>query len=77
MFISFYYVHDVIIIHFPQVGTLLGGDPNSTRSQMQDVIYFEAKLASIMSPDEDRRDEEKIYHRMNISEVESKAPFVS
>ncbi|XP_065218845.1 endothelin-converting enzyme homolog isoform X3 [Planococcus citri] len=59
------------------VGTLLGGEPNSTRSQMQDVIYFETKLASIMVPDEERRDEEKIYHRMTISELQSKAPFLN
>lgn len=44
---------------------------------MQDVISFEAELAKIMVPDEERRDEEKIYHRMSIAELQNKAPFVS
>ena len=60
-----------------QVGVLLGGELNSTRGQMKDVIQFETRLAEITIPSEDRRDEEKLYHRMAISELQEHAPFVS
>ena len=44
---------------------------------MQAVIDFETQLAEITSPPEDRRDEEKLYHLMPLSEVQNLAPFVS
>jgi membrane metallo-endopeptidase-like protein 1 len=55
---------------------LLGGEENSTRKQMQDIIDFETKLAEITIPQEERRDEEKLYNIMTISELQDKAPFV-
>jgi endothelin-converting enzyme len=44
---------------------------------MQAVIDFETRLAEITSPPEDRRDEEKLYHLVPLSEVQHMAPFVS
>lgn len=44
---------------------------------MQAVIDFETKIAEITSPPEDRRDEEKLYHLMTLSDVQKIAPFVS
>lgn len=44
---------------------------------MKKVIAFEAVLASIMEPDEARRDEDKNYHRMSISDLHTHANFVS
>lgn len=44
---------------------------------MSDVIDFETHLAQITSPPEDRRDEEKLYHKMSLEEVQQLAPFVS
>ncbi len=59
------------------MGTLLGGEKNTTREQMKDIISFEVELASIMEPDETRRDEDKNYHRMPIFKLQKLAPFVS
>lgn len=43
---------------------------------MQDVIAFETKLAEITIPPEERRDEEKLYTLMSLSELQRKAPMV-
>ena len=59
-----------------QIGILLGGSENTTKKQMQDIIDFETKLAEITTPQEKRRDEEKLYNIMTISELQEKAPFV-
>lgn len=56
---------------------LLGGEENETRRQMQAVIDFETRLAEITTPQEERRDEEKLYNRMSISDLQRLAPFVS
>lgn len=49
---------------------LLGGQPTSTRAQMQQVLELEIQLATITVPQDQRRDEEKIYHKMSISELQ-------
>lgn len=54
----------------------MGGEPNSTRVQMKKVIEFETRLAKFTEPDEDKRDEEKAYHIISISELQNLAPFV-
>lgn len=59
-----------------QIGVLLGGEENSTRKQMQDIIDFETRLAEITTPPEERRDEEKLYNLMSLNELQRKAPFV-
>lgn len=59
-----------------QIGVLLGGEENSTKKQMQAVIDFETKLAQITIPPEERRDEEKLYNLMSLSDLQHKAPFV-
>lgn len=61
---------------FVQVGVLLGGDKNTTRDKMKDIIEFETRLARITVPAEDRRDEEKFYNNMAIAELQELAPFV-
>lgn len=54
----------------------MGGEPNSTRVQMKNVIEFETRLARFTEPEEDKRDEEKAYHIMSINELQNLAPFV-
>jgi endothelin-converting enzyme len=44
---------------------------------MAAVIAFETQIAEITSPPEDRRDEEKLYHLMPLSELQQTAPFLS
>ncbi|KAG1679571.1 Endothelin-converting enzyme [Nymphon striatum] len=57
------------------VGVLLGGDKNSTREKMKEVLNFETKIAKFTIPDEKRRDEEKLYNNMTISKLQKLAPF--
>uniref|UniRef100_A0A4W4HM99 endothelin-converting enzyme 1 n=1 Tax=Electrophorus electricus TaxID=8005 RepID=A0A4W4HM99_ELEEL len=53
-----------------ELGLLLGGDKNSTLSQMQQILDFETALANITVPQDERRDEEKIYHKITIAELQ-------
>lgn len=66
-----------LIVNFSQVGVLLGGEENKTKQHMQDIIEFETRLANITTPQENRRDEEKLYHLMTLREMQQQAPFVS
>ncbi|XP_034180003.1 M13 family metallopeptidase neprilysin 3 isoform X2 [Osmia lignaria lignaria] len=63
--------------YMTKIGVLLGGEENSTRKQMQRVIEFETKLAEITTPPEERRDEEKLYNLMSLSDLQRKASFMS
>nr|XP_010335934.1 endothelin-converting enzyme 2 isoform X3 [Saimiri boliviensis boliviensis] len=60
--------------YMEELGVLLGGRPASTREQMQQVLELEIQLANITVPQDERRDEEKIYHKMSISELQALAP---
>lgn len=53
-----------------ELGTLLGGDRSSTQIQMRQILDFETALANITVPQDQRRDEEKIYHKVTISELQ-------
>ncbi|XP_076831918.1 endothelin-converting enzyme 2b isoform X3 [Brachyhypopomus gauderio] len=59
-----------------ELGLLLGGDKNSTLSQMQQILDFETALANITVPQDERRDEEKLYHKITITELQALAPAV-
>ncbi|XP_075238174.1 M13 family metallopeptidase neprilysin 3 isoform X2 [Lycorma delicatula] len=63
--------------YMTKIGVLLGGEENSTREQMREVIKFETHLAEITIPSDERRDEEKVYHRMAVADLEELAPFMS
>lgn len=67
----------VSLISSLQMGVLLGGEKNRTRRLMNNILDFETRLAEITVPDEERRDEEKMYHQMAIAELQEVAPFVS
>lgn len=56
--------------YMEELGMLLGGQPASTREQMQQVLELEIQLANITVPQDQRRDEEKIYHKMSIAELQ-------
>ncbi|XP_041062819.1 endothelin-converting enzyme 1-like isoform X1 [Carcharodon carcharias] len=59
-----------------ELGVLLDGEETSTRAQMQQVLDFEGALANITVPQEDRRDEELIYNKMTIRNLQVLAPVV-
>lgn len=54
-----------------QLGKLLGGgDEDAVRPQMQQILDFETALANITIPQEKRRDEELIYHKVTAAELQ-------
>lgn len=53
-----------------ELGVLLGGERTSTHVQMQQILEFETVLAHITVPQDQRRDEEKIYHKVTIAELQ-------
>uniref|UniRef100_A0A8C2IH85 endothelin-converting enzyme 1 n=1 Tax=Cyprinus carpio TaxID=7962 RepID=A0A8C2IH85_CYPCA len=59
-----------------ELGLLLGGDKNSTRVQMQQILDFETALANITVPQDERRDEEKLYHKITIADLQVLSPAV-
>ncbi|XP_031459407.1 endothelin-converting enzyme 2 isoform X2 [Phasianus colchicus] len=59
-----------------ELGMLLGGSKEPTRLQMQQVLDFETLLANITVPQAERRDDEKIYHKMSIAELQVLAPAI-
>lgn len=73
--------HEKVLVayleYMTKIGVLLGGEENSTRRQMQDIINFETKIAEITTPQEDRRDDEKMYNLMKIGDLQKMAPFMS
>lgn len=53
-----------------QLGLLVGGkEEAATRQQMQEILDFETTLANITTPQEKRRDEEVIYHKITAGEL--------
>ncbi|KAM9437896.1 endothelin-converting enzyme 2-like isoform 5-T7 [Salvelinus alpinus] len=59
-----------------ELGLLLGGDKNSTQSQMQQILDFETTLANITISQDKCCDKEKIYHKITIAELQLLAPAV-
>ncbi|XP_029624660.1 endothelin-converting enzyme 2 isoform X3 [Salmo trutta] len=59
-----------------ELGLLLGGDKNSTQSQMQQILDFETTLANITMSQDKCCDKEKIYHKITIAELQLLAPAV-
>ncbi|XP_056138989.1 endothelin-converting enzyme 2b isoform X1 [Lampris incognitus] len=59
-----------------ELGLLLGGERSSTLQQMQQILDFEIALANITVPQDQRRDEEKIYNKVTIAELQVLAPAV-
>ncbi|CAL9684555.1 unnamed protein product [Knipowitschia caucasica] len=57
-----------------ELGTLLGGEQESTLQQMKNILDFETSLAKLTVPQDQRRDEEKIYHKVTIAELQTLAP---
>ena len=59
-----------------KVGSLLGGEINNTRHQMEEVFQLEKKLAEIYEPKDRLRNMEQIYHKMTVAELQQLAPAV-
>lgn len=62
--------------YMTKVAVLLGANETDAKAQMEDVIELETRLAEITIPQEDRRDEELLYHPMSLKELQTLAPFI-
>ena len=69
-------VREAYTAFMTKVGVLLGGEENATRSQMEAVVEFETRIANITVPAEDRRDDERMYHRLSIGKLQRLAPAI-
>eukprot|EP00066_Takifugu_rubripes_P007466 XP_003973047.1 PREDICTED: endothelin-converting enzyme 1 isoform X1 [Takifugu rubripes] len=58
------------------LGVLLGGSAQSSRTMMAAIVDFETALANISVPQEKRRDEELIYHKMKAKDLAELVPAV-
>uniref|UniRef100_A0A671TCW8 Endothelin-converting enzyme 1 n=1 Tax=Sinocyclocheilus anshuiensis TaxID=1608454 RepID=A0A671TCW8_9TELE len=59
-----------------ELGMLLGGSEETSQKMMQEIIDFETALANITVPQDERRDEMKIYHKIQAKELATLAPAV-
>ncbi|XP_048879417.1 endothelin-converting enzyme 1 isoform X2 [Brienomyrus brachyistius] len=59
-----------------ELGILLGGSEETSRTLMQEIVDFETTLANITVPQEERRDEELIYHKIQAKELATLAPAI-
>ncbi|XP_016393372.1 endothelin-converting enzyme 1 isoform X2 [Sinocyclocheilus rhinocerous] len=59
-----------------ELGMLLGGSEETSQKMMQEIIDFETALANITVPQDKRRDEMKIYHKIQAKELATLAPAV-
>lgn len=57
-----------------ELGLLLGGERSSSHLLMQQILDFETALANITVPQDQRRDEEKIYHKVTVAELQVSSP---
>lgn len=67
---DFFQVLVAYLDYMVELGMLLGGERSSTHLHMQQILDFETTLANITVPQDQRRDEEKIYHKVTIAELQ-------
>uniref|UniRef100_A0A1A7W7T2 Endothelin-converting enzyme 1 n=1 Tax=Iconisemion striatum TaxID=60296 RepID=A0A1A7W7T2_9TELE len=59
-----------------ELGVLLGHSEETSRTLMTQIVDFETALANITVPQEERRDEELIYHKIEAKDLKTLAPAV-
>ncbi|KAJ8360466.1 hypothetical protein SKAU_G00169910 [Synaphobranchus kaupii] len=67
---------DAYLDFLVKLGVLLGGSVERSRTLMQQIVDFETELANITVPQEERRDEEVIYHKIQAKDLGALAPAV-
>jgi len=57
---------------------MLLGAKNDTQTQayMKGIVDFETEIANITAPSDERRDDEKLYHALNLTQLQTLAPAV-
>ncbi|KAJ8391177.1 hypothetical protein AAFF_G00096060 [Aldrovandia affinis] len=67
---------DAYLDFLVELGGLLGGSHDTSLKMMQEIVDFETALANITVSQEERRDEELIYHKIQARELGTLAPAV-
>lgn len=57
-----------------ELGILLGGSEETSQRLMGEIVDFETSLANITIPQEERRDEELIYNKMEAKDLAVSVP---
>ncbi|TRY79276.1 hypothetical protein TCAL_06071 [Tigriopus californicus] len=57
-----------------KIAVALGAEPEVAKTDMHDLINFEASLAKIMSPPSERRNFSEIYKKVTLDTLQSKVP---
>ncbi|KAB7498346.1 Endothelin-converting enzyme 1 [Armadillidium nasatum] len=68
-------VAEAYVKYMTKIGVLLGAEENQSRVVAEDILAFETELARISTPDDERRDDEKLYHNMTLNELTRRAPI--
>lgn len=63
--------------HIAKMLTLAGDDPTAATQEATTVMDFETSLAKISMKREDRRDPEKVYHKMTMDQLNALTPNFS
>jgi putative endopeptidase len=67
-------IRDEYVKHIARMFELLGDDPAKAAAQAKVVMAIETRLAKASLTNVERRDPQKLYHRMRVSEVKKLAP---
>ncbi|KAK5872044.1 hypothetical protein PBY51_012779 [Eleginops maclovinus] len=59
-----------------ELGILLGGSEETSSALMHEIVDFETTLANVTVPQDERRDEELIYHKMEAKDLTTLVPAV-
>ncbi|XP_066972387.1 endothelin-converting enzyme homolog isoform X3 [Macrobrachium rosenbergii] len=62
--------------YIAKVAMLLGGEENVSRNAAKGIVEIETEIAVITTPDEQRRDDDKLYHLMKLDDLNTVAPFM-
>lgn len=68
-------VLDAYLIYMIKVAELMGG--TNVEEQMKDILEFEKKLATITVPQDQRRDDERMYHKFTLKELTKRSSFLN
>ncbi len=76
-FFSFSFLNQYFTWGTSKIAMLLGAKNDSqTQNYMKGILDFETEIANITAPSDERRDDEKLYHSLNITELQTLAPEV-
>lgn len=57
-----------------EMAVIFGAEESTASEDMKDVVDYEIEIANSTMPSDERRDDEKLYHKMTIGELQTKYP---